>query len=121
MLLLVDENVPRIIIAELRHRGHDVLSAKESLRGDDDETILARAQVEMRIVITQDKDFGELAFRIGLPASCGVILFRLNGEDPDVDHLRMLEVIDSRTDWAGLFAVATNERLRIRPLPAASS
>jgi len=93
MLLLVDENLPKSIVAELRQRGHDVLSGKESLRGDDDETILARAQLEMRIVITQDKDFGELAFRIGLPASCGVILFRLNGEDPEVDNLRILEVI----------------------------
>jgi hypothetical protein len=78
--------------------------------------ILARAQAESRIVVTQDKDFGELAFRRGLPAQCGVILFRLGGNKPDADNHRMVEVVESRTDWAGQFAVATDDRVRMRPL-----
>jgi predicted nuclease of predicted toxin-antitoxin system len=115
--LLADENMPFSIIAELRSHGYDVLSVKESLSGRDDESILEIAQTESRLVLTQDKDFGELAFRMGSPATCGVILFRLDGEDLAEDHNRMLEVIEGRADWSGIFGVATNRRVRIRFLP----
>jgi predicted nuclease of predicted toxin-antitoxin system len=116
MKLILNENMPSTVTRLLRERGHDVLAVKESLRGADDPDILARAQAEFRIVVTQDKDFGELAFRFGLPAQCGIILFRLRGSDPDADNRRMVEVVESRADWAGQFAVATDDRVRMRPL-----
>lgn len=116
MRLILNENVSATVLSLLRQRGHDVLSVKESMRGEGDVSILARAQLESRIVVTHDKDFGELAFRHGLPAQCGVILFRLNGADPDRDNHRVLEVIESRNDWEGQFAVATDDRVRMRPL-----
>jgi hypothetical protein len=75
---------------------------------------------ESRLVVTQDKDFGELAFHIGLPADCGIVLFRLSGSDPLADNRRMVEVISARTDWAGHFAVADDSHIRIRPLPSVS-
>jgi hypothetical protein len=89
------------------------------MRSAQDDTILACAQTQQRIVVTQDKDFGELAFRAQLPSSCGVILFRLSGKDRDTDNRRMLAAIESRTDWAGHFSVVTDDRLRMRPLPTA--
>jgi predicted nuclease of predicted toxin-antitoxin system len=115
---LVNENVTRTVIQELRQRGHDVLSVKESMRSEPDDAILARAQAEGCVVVTHDKDFGELAFRSGLPASCGVILLRLSGSDPDADNRRVLEAVESRTDWAGHFSVVTDDRIRMRPLPS---
>ena len=66
MKLILNENMPATVVRTLRDRGHDVLAVKEMLRGAEDPTILARAQAENRIVVTQDKDFGELAFRRGL-------------------------------------------------------
>lgn len=78
---------------------------------------LARAQNERRVVLTHDKDFGELAFRIGLSAECGVMLLRLSGTNPDADNQRALEAIESRTDWEGHFSVITEERVRVRLLP----
>ena len=117
MLFLVNENIPRTVIDGLRARGHDVLSAKESMRSEPDEAILARAQADGRVVVTQDKDFGELAYRVGLPSACGVVLFRLSGDDPDADSRRMLGVLEARTDWAGHFSVVTDDRVRVRPLP----
>lgn len=116
MRFLVNENVTRTVIEELRRRGHDVLSVKESMRSEMDDVILARAQAEQRIVVTHDKDFGELAFRSQLPASCGVVLFRLAGSDRDTDNKRVLEALESRTDWAGHFSVVTDDRIRMRPL-----
>jgi predicted nuclease of predicted toxin-antitoxin system len=119
--LLVNENIAATVIQELRKQGHDVLSVKESMRSETDEVILARAQAELRVVVTHDKDFGELTFRSGLPASCGVILFRLAGSDRDTDNRRVLEALDSRTDWEGHFSVVTDDRIRMRPLPVRSS
>lgn len=119
MRLILNENISTSVAQSLRALGHDVLAVKESMRGESDARILARAQAESRLVVTQDKDFGELAFRIGLPADCGIVLFRLSGSDPLADNQRMVEVINSRTDWAGHFAVADDSRIRIRPLPSA--
>ena len=117
MRFLLNENMSRTVIRTLRERGHDVLSAKESLQGLPDEDVLARAQQEHRLVVTQDKDFGELAFRARLLADCGVILFRLAGANPDQDNRRVLEVLESTTEWVGQFAVVTQQQVRIRALP----
>ena len=121
MRLLVNENVARTVIQQLRRLAHDVLSVKESMRSASDEVILACAQAERRIVVTHDKDFGELTFRSGLTAACGVILFRLAGADPDTDNQRILQALESRTDWEGHFSVVSDDRIRMRPLPVPSN
>jgi predicted nuclease of predicted toxin-antitoxin system len=116
---IANENVSSTVIRALRARGHDVLSVKESLPGTADPDILARAQADERVVLTHDKDFGELAFRFGLPAGSGVVLLRLSGTDAEGDNRRVLEVLESGVDWTGHFAVVTDDRVRIRPLPPA--
>ncbi len=116
MLFLANENVAKTIVEGLRKNGHDVLSAKESMRGQPDDIILSRAQAEKRIVLTHDKDFGELAIRLGLPAESGVILIRLSGTDKDTACQRTIEAIESRSDWQGKFSVVTGNRIRMRLL-----
>jgi predicted nuclease of predicted toxin-antitoxin system len=117
--ILANENFPVSLIRELRWRGHDVASVKELMRGAEDRAVLARAQEESRLLVTFDKDFGELAYRFGLPASSGVILFRLSGSSPDIDNARALVALESGIEWAGYFAVVTDDRIRVRPLPNA--
>jgi predicted nuclease of predicted toxin-antitoxin system len=56
--------------------GHDVAGVRTDAPDSSDREVLARAMAEGRTVMTFDKGFGALAFRAGLPASCGVILFR---------------------------------------------
>lgn len=116
MRFALNENMPQTVVRALRDAGHDVLSVKETMRGADDRAVLARAQKEARIVVTQDKDFGELAFRFGLPSDCGILLFRVSGSDPQEVTQRMLDVLTSRDDWRGHFAVASEDRIRVRPL-----
>jgi predicted nuclease of predicted toxin-antitoxin system len=115
--ILANENFPGPLIRELRRHGHDVASVKEIMRGAEDREVLAKAQEEDRLVVTFDKDFGELAYRFGLPSSSGVILFRLSGSDPETDNTRALTALESGLDWVGCFAVVTNDRIRVRPLP----
>lgn len=117
MRLLANENVPGALIRKLRAQCHDVLSAKESLRGQPDDVVLARARLDGRLVLTFDKDFGELAFHAGLPAECGVILFRLRSHDPADLVDRVLDLLEGRSDWVGSFTVVTDRRIRVRPLP----
>jgi len=68
------------------------------------------------VLLTFDKDFGELAWRIGLPASSGVILFRLPMPSAPQMGATLAARIDARTDWRGHFTVIEPKRIRMRPL-----
>jgi predicted nuclease of predicted toxin-antitoxin system len=114
--ILADENLPRPLIDALRERGHDVLSAVESLSGMTDQAIVVRATAEGRIIFTFDKDFGELAVRFRAVGHAGVVLFRLSGASPEEDNARALASIESRNDWEGHFSVVTDNRIRMRKL-----
>ncbi len=78
MNLLADEGVDKPIVDLLRNNGFDVVYILETNQGADDEFILAKANAEERILLTQDKDFGELVFRLK-NTHYGVILIRLEG------------------------------------------
>lgn len=121
MRLLANENFPRVAVEALRGAGFDVLWARTDMAGADDEAILSRAQAEKRVVVTFDKDFGELAYRWGLPADCGVLLFRFALTSPDFAARRCIDVLQSQKDWQGLFAVADEARVRVRTLPSSNA
>lgn len=110
MRFLANENVPGPVVAALREQAHEVFWIKESMPGAQDPVVLAHAQTEQRIVVTLDKDFGELAFRSWLPARCGVVLIRLDWKDPDSDNRVVVAALTSRDDWAGNFAVIDERR-----------
>src|SRR5439155_9442899 len=77
MRFLLDESAELRIAAFLKQAGHDVTSiAEDHPRSIQDHEVLAIANAEQRILITNDRDFGELVFRQQLPHA-GVIYFRL--------------------------------------------
>jgi predicted nuclease of predicted toxin-antitoxin system len=119
MRFLTNENIARFVVERLRQAGHDVLSAKESMKGQADSQILARAVAESRVLVTFDKDFGELAFRSRLPATCGVVFFRITQGGRDKDVQRVLDALLSRDDWSGAFWTVADQRIRRRSLPQA--
>ena len=63
----------------LRDQGHEVFSVFDEARGISDEEVLNKAVSENRILITVDKDFGEMIYR-ERREHCGVILLRLSDE-----------------------------------------
>lgn len=88
----------------------------ESARGADDETILQFANSDEPILLTVDKDFGELVIRQGLPA-LGVVLFRINSADTATKWVRFREVIPHYSIRpGGSFVVMDESKKRIRPL-----
>lgn len=80
MKLLIDANLGRKFANLLKQAGHDALFTNDLLPLLNDEQILAKAEQEERIVITNDKDFGELVFRLGRQSG-GVILLRTSTAD----------------------------------------
>src|SRR5687767_14463318 len=117
MRILADENMARDIVAWLRGCGHDVLFAAEVNPGADDKDWTNRAERERRVILTSDKDFGELVFRDGL-SSHGVVLLRL--EDHMVSEiLARLQSVWSviEANPSGGFIVITENKIRVRTLP----
>lgn len=77
MNFLADESCAGPVIRALREAGHDVVAIAEVAAGATDEDVLARAIDEKRLLITEDRDFGELVYAAGR-SSAGVILIRFD-------------------------------------------
>jgi hypothetical protein len=111
MRLLADENVPRAVIAELRARGADVSAVGEIMAGATDAAVLAHALAQQRVLLTFDKDFGELAARTG-----GVVLGRLSAPPARLAVL-VADALAADLPWTSSFVVIEPGRIRQRPLP----
>lgn len=118
MKFLANENFPGDAVDALRQADHAVLWIRTEAPGSKDEDILASASQQDRILLTFDKDFGELAFHSRLPASCGIILFRFQPRSPAFIVEMVLKSLASRNDWTGHFAVVEENRIRMRSLPS---
>ncbi len=113
MRFLVDECTGPLLARRLRDLNHDVLSIYEEHRGLDDGEILKMAEAENRIIVTNDKDFGEMIFREGKPHK-GVILLRLKDERT-ANKIRKIEwLLELHAERIpGNFVVATETTVRI--------
>jgi len=81
-----------------------------------DSDVLAWAARDERILLTFDKDFGELARRAMLPPTCGVVLLRVPMPKPGDAGQKLADMIMERDDWAGHFSVIETGRIRMRAL-----
>ena len=118
MRFLVDECLPRQIVEHLRHAGHDVIWASEVCPSADDKTVLARATAEKRILMTEDRDFGELTIRFKLPA-IGIIIASIGEFSGSLDATaaHMTNVINGLGESClGALTVIEPGRTRQRPL-----
>ena len=120
MRLLADENFNSLEVGMLRSRGHDLVCIEEETPGISDQAVLSRATSEERILLTSDKDFGDLVFRDELKTPFGVILFRIRRENrlPSEIAQIIVNTLESRSNWEGHFSVVHDEDdIRPRPLP----
>ena len=99
-----------------RSDGYDVSYIKEIAPGSDDQSVLQLAFNEQRILLTEDKDFGELTVRLKLPAH-GIILLRINPADAGTKLARLREVLlNHSARLAGSLAVVDEAQARFRLL-----
>ncbi len=103
----------RSLYAALNERGHDVLSASDSDPLATDETLLALAHSEQRVLITEDKDYGELVFVRRLQHPC---IVRFVDMQVSEKVSAMLELIEHNADAMreGTMIVVTPRRVRFR-------
>src|SRR5438552_684455 len=95
MRFLANENVPLASVRRLRQAGHDVAAASEDAPGADDADVLARASQQGRIVLTFDRDYGELVFRHALPAPLGIVYLRFRPATPQEPAEQVLHLLAS--------------------------
>jgi predicted nuclease of predicted toxin-antitoxin system len=116
MRFLADENFPRAAVEALKAAGHDIVWVRLTTPGASDADVLAAATAESRVLLTFDKDFGELAARSVLSAACGVVLLRVPAPSSDAACASIAAQITARDDWPDHFSVIEPGRVRMRRL-----
>jgi predicted nuclease of predicted toxin-antitoxin system len=116
MRFLADGNFPGGAVAALRSNGYDVVWIRTLSPGISDPEVLKFAQAEDRVLLTFDKDFGELAFVTELPATSGIVLFRIESSSSIEMTEKIITAIELQDDWAGHFSMIDSNKIRMREL-----
>ncbi len=115
MLIIADERVDFAIIQLLRAAGFSVLAIVEKYQGWPDSKVLDLAFQEKAYLITEDKDFGELTYRLKRP-SHGILLGRMMEEPNEEKAALVLQVLQQHLDRLfNAFSVLEKHKLLIRP------
>ncbi len=119
MQLIANENFPLNSVKILRNLGHDIAAISEDSPGITDVAVLEKAIRERRIILTFDRDYGELIFKKGLPSPPGIIFFRFIPKSPEepAECLNLLLQISELT-LEGKFSVVDQDKVRQRSLPS---
>jgi hypothetical protein len=115
---LADENMPGAVLQALTSAGHDVEWVRLNAPGMVDAEVLAWAIQEDRVLLTFDKDFGDIARAQQRSDAWGVILFRI--PMPNIAEVgpAITAIIGSRDDWIGHFSVVEPGCVRMRAIAA---
>ncbi len=114
-LIVADESVDFAIIELLRSAGFAVRAIVEEHPGWSDERVLEFAFREQAFLLTEDKDFGELTYRLKKP-NHGILLIRLIHLTGEVKAPLVLEVLqENKNRLLHCFSVLDEGKLRIKP------
>ena len=114
MELIADESVDFGIIRILRERGYAVISITENFSSIKDQKVLEIANEKAVLLLTEDKDFGDLVYRFQLPHK-GILLMRLSNL-PRQERIKLAaDIIDKNFEnLKNNFSVLTHKGIRIR-------
>ncbi|PWB62592.1 MAG: hypothetical protein C3F17_11005 [Bradyrhizobiaceae bacterium] len=116
MRWLIDECVDANLATFLRESGHDVVYIPDVEPSATDPEVMSRAEREDRLLLTEDKDFGDLTFRRSR-AVPGLVLLRIDPIRRLLKGPRLLAAIDRfGTSLVGRYTVVEEARFRSRPL-----
>ena len=114
MKIVADERVDNGIVIRLRKDGHEVSYVAEMSPGILDEEVLVLASEENTLLVTADKDFGELIFRQG-HVKRGIVLYRLAGlSTSDKAEIISQAIAEHGDELLRAFSVITEKAIRIR-------
>jgi predicted nuclease of predicted toxin-antitoxin system len=116
MRFLANENFPYPSILLLRNSGFEVVSIMEEMSGIRDEEVLEKAVKEQLIILTFDRDYGELLFKYRKNPPPAVVYFRTKGQTPEDAGLILLSKITSGISFNNHFTVIEETGVRQRKL-----
>jgi predicted nuclease of predicted toxin-antitoxin system len=117
MTILADESVDYRIITFLREQGFTVTAIIDNDASISDLEVLQKANEAKALLITEDKDFGELVFRLKLKHS-GILLLRFFSLEVQTKNWKLLEAFKKHgKQLSNNFSTLTEKRLRIRQTP----
>lgn len=113
MKFIVDECTGSSVADFLKHNNHEVISIFDEFRGTSDDFILEKCYKETYILITSDKDFGEMVFRQNLK-HCGIILIRCEPNNFSTRIKVLSKLLENfKQNLENNFVVVTNNKVRI--------
>lgn len=116
MKFLADECCSASLVQNLRDEGHDVVYIMELHPSATDKEVLEKAYLEKRILITEDKDFGELVLRLKKKTH-GVILLRFTIADQHLKWPKLKKLIELKPQTLSKkFVVIDKEKFRIQKI-----
>lgn len=115
MTFLADENFPRPAVIYLRQKGYQVASIAENHPGITDLEVIAKAKRERLVILTFDKDYGELIFRYGEEDPPAVVYFRFKGDHPRIAGQLLVRFIEQeQLNPENAFTVIERDGIRQR-------
>ena len=115
MRLLANENFPLTSVKILEKAGYDIIYAGLDFIGILDNEVIDIAIKEERIIITFDRDYGELIFKKGYRPKAGVIFLRWNGFLPDEPGKYLIELFNTKEiKYNSRLTVITEKNIRQR-------
>ena len=116
MRWLIDECVDAALAAQLRNAGYDVTYMSDVEPRANDAEVIRLAHSENRLLLTEDKDYGELVFRQAKPVP-GIVLLRIDPARRVLKEARLQAAIDRFGEGLfGRYTVIEEARYRSRPL-----
>ena len=116
-MIITDENIPLQIIEKLRELNIETFSVFEDSRGISDKEIINLAQNPPRVILTEDKDFGDLVFAYNQDKT-SVILLRYHYSEMEKITSILINFIQNQIIEKHSFIVITTKNIRIRRIPS---
>lgn len=118
MRFLANENIPKASVLYLRSANYDVAYGSEDAVGASDSEVLTRAVDQKRIILTFDRDYGELIYRVRMPSPIGIVYFRYSPVTPEEPAQALIRLLNAqKISLEGFFTVYERTQIRQRSLP----
>ena len=115
-MIVADENIDHNLIKAIRGLGIEVYSINESNGGIRDEQVIALSRNPPRIILTEDKDFGEWVFAHHV-RDISVLFLRYHFKDTAVMKSILVDLLSERLhSLVGYFTTVTTQKIRTRPI-----